>query len=180
MIPPIDERSKETLRQGTLAMKRYLRRLIDETRRRTLYQLALDEQPILTSALIAAMDEGDQLSDRELQGTLALLLMAGHETTVNLVGKRNGEPSPVIPTSLSYCATVPEMLPHAIEASCRFACPVEIGNASVATEDLQIGGAEIPRGGVVLPCIAAAATGTFRVWIRVIRLTLPEETQTRC
>lgn len=162
MIPPVDERSKEILQQGTLAMKRYLARLIEQTRARTSAQLAPDDQPALTGALIAAMDEGDRLSDTELQGTLALLLMAGHETTVNLVG--NGMAALFgHPDQLDLLRGNPGMLPDAVEELLRFACPVEMAMPRYATEDLEIAGEVIPRGGVVLPCIASANRDPARV-----------------
>lgn len=162
MIPPIDEESKAVLRRGTLAMKNYLAQLIDEWRGRTSPRLAPDEQPTLTGALIAAMDEGDQLSDQELQGTLALLLMAGHETTVNLVGNamaalfRHAD-------QLSLLRETPDLLPSAIEELLRFASPVEMAMPRYATEDLTLAGADIPAGGVVLACIASANRDTAQV-----------------
>ncbi|RKN37929.1 cytochrome P450 family protein [Streptomyces hoynatensis] len=155
MIPPIDEESKAALLRGTRAMRRYLARLIGETRLRTSPALAPDEQPTLTGALIAAMDEGDQLSDAELQGTLALLLMAGHETTVNLVG--NGMAALFRhPEQLRLLRERPGMLPDAVEELLRYASPVEMAMPRYATEDLEIAGEEIPAGGVVLPCLVSA------------------------
>jgi cytochrome P450 len=155
MIPPVDEESKAVLQRGTLAMKDYLARLIERTRAQTSAQLAPDEQPSLTSALIAAADDGDQLSDQELQGTLALLLMAGHETTVNLVG--NGMAALFRhPAQLDLLRGHPGLLGHAVEELLRFASPVEMAMPRYATEDLRLAGAQIPAGSVVLACIASA------------------------
>jgi cytochrome P450 len=105
--------------------------------------------------MIAAADEGDQLSDEELLGTIALLLMAGHETTVNLVG--NGMATLFqYPDQLELLCAKPDLLAQAVEELLRFASPVEMAMARYATQDLEIAGARIPAGGVVLPCIAAA------------------------
>jgi cytochrome P450 len=155
MIPPVDEESKAILQRGTLAMKGYLGRLVEQLRTRTSAQLAPDEQPTLTSALIAAAEDGDQLSDQELQGTLALLLMAGHETTVNLVG--NGMAALFRhPDQLALLRDKPELLPQAVEELLRFASPVELAMPRYAAVDLEIAGEKIPAGGVVLACVASA------------------------
>jgi cytochrome P450 len=64
--------------QAVKASRDYFRGLVAERRK--------SRSSDLISALIAAEDEGDKLSEGELLSTCTLLLIAGHETTVNLIG----------------------------------------------------------------------------------------------
>ncbi len=108
----------------------------------------------LISAMILAQEESDALSDPELLATCNLLLLAGHETTTNLIG--NGtlalmrEPE----AWQSLCAD-PSLIPRAVEELLRFDGPVQ-ATVRVALEDLTIGEHLVPAGSLVLLNIGAA------------------------
>lgn len=108
----------------------------------------------LISAMIEAQEERDALTDAELLATSNLLLLAGHETTTNLIG--NGllallrEPD----EWRRLCAT-PSLLPSAIEELLRFDGPVQ-ATVRVALEDVAIDEHVIPEGALVLVSIGAA------------------------
>jgi cytochrome P450 len=84
-----------------------------------------------------------------------LLLVAGHETTVNLIG--NGMLALLQhPDQLEKLRDDPSLIKSAIEELLRYDGPVEISPVRFAREDVTIGGTAIPRGEMVLVVIAAA------------------------
>jgi cytochrome P450 len=108
----------------------------------------------LLSALIAAEEAGDKLSEDELLATCILLLIAGHETTVNLIG--NGVLALLRhPAELSRLRETPGLITSAVEELLRYDGPVQ-RTARVAGVDATIGGRTIPRGDMVMPFIGAA------------------------
>ncbi len=108
----------------------------------------------LISAMIQAQEERDALSDAELLATSNLLLLAGHETTTNLVG--NGVLALLRePDAWRRLCTEPALLPTAIEELLRFDGPVQ-ATLRVALEDVTIDGHAIPAGALVLISIGAA------------------------
>jgi cytochrome P450 len=108
----------------------------------------------LLSALIAAEEAGDKLSEEELLATCILLLIAGHETTVNLIG--NGVLALLRhPAELSRLRETPGLITSAVEELLRYDGPVQ-RTARVASADATIGGRTIPRGDMVMPFIGAA------------------------
>jgi pimeloyl-[acyl-carrier protein] synthase len=108
----------------------------------------------LISAMIHAQEERDALTDAELLATSNLLLLAGHETTTNLIG--NGTLALLRDRDewRRLCAE-PELLPTAVEELLRFDGPVQ-ATLRVALEDVEIDGHVIPEGAVVLVSIGAA------------------------
>lgn len=108
----------------------------------------------LISAMIQAQEEHDALSDPELLATSNLLLLAGHETTTNLIG--NGVLALLRERSQwrRLCAE-PSLLPTAIEELLRFDGPVQ-ATVRVALEDVELAGQTIPRGAMVLVSLGAA------------------------
>jgi len=126
---------------------RYLRRFF-ETRRR-------DPQDDLATALIQAEEAGDKLSQDELLAMVFLLLIAGHETTVNLIG--NGmlalleDPGPI-----NELRRDPALTKTAVEELLRYTSPVFMSTERYAREDLNIHGITIPRGGMTLGVIGSA------------------------
>ncbi|MBF6048071.1 cytochrome P450 [Streptomyces sp. NRRL B-1677] len=117
------------------------------------------EQPgdDLMSGLISAADEdGDRLSPEELLGTAWLLLVAGHETTVNLIS--NGVLALLRhPEQLAALRADPGLLDNAVEEMLRYDGPLETPTYRFTTEPLEIGGTSIPGGGeLVLPVLADA------------------------
>ncbi len=108
----------------------------------------------LISAMIAAQEERDALTDAELLATSNLLLIAGHETTTNLIG--NGLLALLRhPVELERLRGQPELLRSAIEELLRFDSPVQ-ATGRVATEDAELGGQGIAKGALLLTVIGAA------------------------
>ncbi|WP_371614305.1 cytochrome P450 [Streptomyces sp. NBC_00454] len=103
----------------------------------------------LLSALVAARDEEQRLTEDELVAMVFLLLAAGYITTVNLIG---GGLAMLLahPDQLALLRRDPGLLPGAIEEFLRYDGPVSPGIARFAREDLEIAGVRIPRGATVL------------------------------
>jgi cytochrome P450 len=108
----------------------------------------------LLSALIAAEEAGDKLNEDELLATCILLLIAGHETTVNLIG--NGTLALLRhPDQLRRLREEPGLIGTAVEELLRYDGPVQ-RTARIPNVDLTIGGREIRKGEMVMPFIGAA------------------------
>ena len=108
----------------------------------------------LLSALIAAEEAGDKLSEDELIATCILLLIAGHETTVNLIG--NGTLALLRhPEELRRLRETPGLIPSAVEELLRYDGPVQ-RTARITSTEVTIGGRTIPKGEMVMPFIGAA------------------------
>jgi cytochrome P450 len=108
----------------------------------------------LLSALVAVHDQGDVLTESELLATLILLLIAGHETTVNLIG--NGTLALLRhPGQLARLHAEPELIDRAIEELLRYDSPVQL-TIRYAIQDGEVGGQAIPRGSFLLLLIGAA------------------------
>lgn len=108
----------------------------------------------LISHLIAAEDEGGKLGPGELVSNLVLLVIAGHETTVNLLG--NGLLALLRhPEQLAFLRAHPEALPTAIEEMLRFDAPVQRALFRAALEDVEIGGQVVRKGEQVSAVIGA-------------------------
>jgi cytochrome P450 len=131
-----------------LLLVRYMRRLIRDRRAHR------GPEDDLIGQLMRAQEQGQQLSDRELLSTLILLLIAGHETTVNLIG--NGMLALLLaPEQMQRLQRDPKLIRGAVEELLRLVNPVQWVNR-YAAEDLEIGGVPIPRGSHLLLSLAAA------------------------
>jgi len=109
----------------------------------------------LLSALIHLEEDGDSLDHMELLSMVQLLLIAGHETTVNLIG--NGMIELMRhPDQQGRLTDAPELVSPAIEEMLRFNGPVETPFPRFAYETIEIGGERIPQGDVVIPVLMAA------------------------
>jgi cytochrome P450 len=109
----------------------------------------------LLSALIHLEEEGDRLDHAELLSMVQLLLIAGHETTVNLIG--NGMLELLShPDQLDLLRSRPALVDGAIEEMLRFNGPVETSFPRFAYEDVEIDGVTIPCGDQVIPVLLAA------------------------
>jgi pimeloyl-[acyl-carrier protein] synthase len=101
----------------------------------------------LLSNLLVAHDQEDSLSESELIVTATTLLIAGHETTVNLIG--NGMYSLLLqPDQLTLLRQRPDLMPLAIEELLRFESSSQMASR-YTTEDIEIGGTTIQRGQIV-------------------------------
>ncbi|WP_433329750.1 cytochrome P450 [Spirillospora sp. CA-294931] len=108
----------------------------------------------LLSALVAVSDGGDVLSEPELLATCVLLLVAGHETTVNLIG--NGALALLRhPDQLAWFREHPEAAPAAVEELLRYDPPVQLSTRS-ALEDVELDGTKIALGEPILLLTGAA------------------------
>jgi cytochrome P450 len=108
----------------------------------------------LMSQIIQASDEGAQLTNEELLATAGLVLAAGFETTVNLLG--NGIRMLLdAPEHLDTLAARPELWPTAVEEILRLESPVQL-SARIAGKDTDIAGTMVRRDEGVIIYLAGA------------------------
>lgn len=132
--------------RATMELAAYLRGIIAERRKRP-----MDD---LISSMLAAEEADARLSDNELLAMCILILIAGHETTVNLIG--NGTLALLRhPEQLAALRAQPDLIESAVEELLRYDSPVQ-QTARVATEDLDVGGRRIERGRWVRIWLGAA------------------------
>jgi cytochrome P450 len=109
----------------------------------------------LISALIAINEDGDRLTDNELSSMIFLLLIAGHETTVNLIG--NGAFLLLSqPDRRERLRCEPALLPTAIEEFLRYESPVQTSTFRITTDAIELGDQHIPAGQPVLISLLSA------------------------
>jgi len=109
----------------------------------------------MVSALIEARDSGDSLDERELVAMLFLLLIAGHETTTNLIA--SGTLALLTyPAELARLRSDPALLPGAVDELLRFVNPLTHATERFTLEPVEIGGVTIPAREWVL-CATASA-----------------------
>lgn len=132
---------------GMVDMHRYVNDLVAERRRSP-------RRDDLISELLAAQEGGDVLSHDELVSTIVLLLVAGHETTVNLIA--NGVLALLRhPGHLAALRADPGTASAVVEETLRYDPPVQL-TARVAKEDMSVGKAKVPAGSLVILLLAAA------------------------
>ncbi len=132
---------------GVLGFLRYIRRLIRSRRS--------DPRDDLVTALVRAEEAGEQLSEDELVAMIFLLLIAGFETTVNLIG--NGTLALLDhPEAMQRLRGDPSLLPRAVEELLRYDGPLETATERYALEDVAVAGVEIPRGALVYAVLTSA------------------------
>jgi cytochrome P450 len=109
----------------------------------------------LLSALVAVREGGDRLSRDELTSMVWVLVVAGHETTVNLIA--NGVHALLThPDQLDRLRADPELIGPAVEELLRFESPLQITVPLRAAEPVDIAGTAIAAGEIVLPALLAA------------------------
>ena len=109
----------------------------------------------LLSQLVTAHHEGERLDHTELLSTAFLLLVAGHETTVNLIG--NGVLERLRhPDQVARLRAQPALIDPGVEEMLRYASPVEATTLRYAAAEVEICGTVIPPGEAVVPVLAAA------------------------
>jgi cytochrome P450 len=119
-----------------------------------LQQLRRNPGDDLMSQLIVASDDGAQLSERELQATAGLVLAAGFETTVNLLG--NGIRMLLdTPEHLETLSARPQLWPNTVEEILRLDSPVQM-SARVARADINFAGKAVKAGEIVILHLAGA------------------------
>ena len=108
----------------------------------------------LLSALIAVEEQGDRLSEEELLDQVMLLYIAGHETTVNLIGNgmlallRN-------PEQLNKLVKTPQLIDNGIDELLRFDSPVQF-TRRVALADIEIDGNSVAAGSMIFAMLGSA------------------------
>jgi cytochrome P450 len=129
------------------AMAQYLATLVAHKRARP-------GQDML-SEIVAVSEDADRLSPDETVSMAFLLLVAGHETTVNLIG--NGMLALLRhPDQLGALRADPDLTPAAVEELLRYDGPVDLATFRHTTEAVEISGTTIPEGEVVLVALTSA------------------------
>jgi cytochrome P450 PksS len=132
---------------SAMGLDRMIKRLIADRRR--------SPQDDLITALVHAENEGDQLSENELIAMIFLILFAGHETTVNLIG--SGTLALLQhPDQWARLKANPDLLDTAVEELLRYTNPVQHIAQRFAMETVTLGTATIPQYSTVLLGIGAA------------------------
>lgn len=109
----------------------------------------------LISQLVISEEQGDRLREDELYNLVMLLIIAGHETTVNLIG--NGILSLLQhPNQLQLLQDQPELIQQAIEEMLRYNGPVEFSTSRWVREDLEFKGVSMSRGDLVIVSLTSA------------------------
>jgi cytochrome P450 len=132
---------------GSASLTSLLRRLIHDKRH--------DPDEDLLTALIEARDNGDLLSDYELLTTAYLLILAGYETTVNLIA------SAILallqnPSQLAALRDQPSTLPTAVEEFLRYESPINIATIRFTTVPIRVGDVDIPANEFIMIALLAA------------------------
>ena len=145
--PAITPEEQQAAMSLLLEFANYMQQLVAERRR----QPGND----LLSGLIHAEEGGDRLDESELFSMLSLLIVAGHETTVSLIGNA------VLallqhPDTLKEIKTNPEIIPSVIEELLRYDSPVERTLTRFVTEDIELSGQQFRRGDLVIVILGSA------------------------
>ncbi|WP_370936458.1 cytochrome P450 [Amycolatopsis sp. cg13] len=146
MLSDVSSNTVEERSTTAEVMTRYLQQLIEAKRG--------EPGEDLLSALVRAHDDGDRLTERELVGMAFLLLVAGHETMVNLIGNgvhallRNPAQFEALRADLSR-------VPNAVEEFLRYEGPVRWSTARYTAEPVRIGDTDIPAGEIVYVAVGA-------------------------
>jgi cytochrome P450 len=144
--PTMSAREGQRAVQSVRELKSYFSTIIDERRRQPRSDLISD--------LVAVEIEGDKLSHDELLALLILLLVAGNETTTNLIG--NGLLALLRhPQQFQRLRENPALIDSAVEELLRYDSPVQT-DSRIALTDIVIRGRQIKKGDVLLLLIGAA------------------------
>lgn len=144
--PSLRDDQMRRVERASEELYEYFESIIEERRRQP--------QEDMITALLNAEDEGDRLTHEELLGTLMLLLVAGNETTRNLIG--NGMRALLKnPEQLQRLRDNPELLDSAINELLRYDSPVQL-DGRLVHNDVEIAGQRISAGQRVLCAIGAA------------------------
>ncbi|MEU8587368.1 cytochrome P450 [Streptomyces sp. NPDC048664] len=146
----LDDAESSSRAMGEMAA--YLATLVEEKRR----SRNAPESDLLHALVRDHDGDGaDRLTPQELLGMAFLLLVAGHETTVNLIANAVhlllGHPE-----QLAVLRADPELLRGAVEETLRFEPPVPAGTYRYTAEPVTLGGTQIPAGARVVLSLAAA------------------------
>lgn len=142
----VTEQTMNAANQATAELSEYLAHVIAQRRR--------EPADDLLTGLIQAREKEDRLSEQELVAMAILLLVAGHETTVNLIG--NGVHALIHhPEQMLLLRREPGWAANAVEEILRYDAPVQM-TTRFAAADLIVGGKRIRRGDDVVVVIGSA------------------------
>jgi cytochrome P450 len=137
----------EEVRAGLREFMDYLRNLFERKRR-----TPTDD---MISRLVHAEEDGDVLDEDEVLATVFLMFLAGHVTTVNLVG--NGVVALLThPDQLAKLKADPELAKGVVEETLRYWGPVDFIGRRIAKEDVELSGTVIPTGEQATVSLASA------------------------
>ncbi|MBB3108490.1 cytochrome P450 [Paenibacillus phyllosphaerae] len=135
----------QQVRVTVLEMTDYFEKLAEERRR--------NPQEDLISSMLKSQNEGKPISDAELVATCILLLVAGHETTVNLIG--NGIQSLLLhPDQQELLVREPSLIPSAVEEMLRYEPPVQMTGRFIGA-DVEVSGRLLRKGQHITVLLAA-------------------------
>ncbi|RPK31345.1 cytochrome P450 family protein [Paenibacillus xylanexedens] len=147
--PQMNQESDEVMK----AFVNYLQELITQRRNHI--------QQDLISDLIGIEEEGDKLTEQELYALVFVLIIAGHETTVNLIG--NGMLALLEhPQQKQLLMDQPDLIQAAVEEVLRFNGPAEISNVRWAAENVDFQGIQIRQGDMMLVALSSANRDSSR------------------
>ena len=147
VTPALTPEAREQFRVRMMEFVGYLANLFEERRQHP--------RQDLISGLIQAEEEGDRLNTQELFSMLMLLIIAGHETTVTLIG--NATVAMLThPQVFQRLKAHPEQMPRAVEEFLRYDPPVERAMTRWVAEDVVVGGQQFKRGQLVILLLGSA------------------------
>ena len=144
--PTVTDEQRARIRDSSQSLFDYFEGIMERRRR--------EPKDDIISALMAVEDAGDRLTHDELLATLLLLLVAGNETTRNLIG--NGTLALIKhPDQMARLRDDPDLMESAIHEMLRYDSPVQLDGRD-AVEDVEIGGKRIRAGQRVISSLGAA------------------------
>ena len=162
-IPAVDRhrfhrRSRSSLSPSTiLGVLRAVpdQRLLIRQLRKIVSQRRQEPRDDLITALVQAEEAGDKLSEKELIAAIFLLVIAGYESTVNLIG--NGALTLINhPEECLKLAENPSLGVTAVEELLRYTSPLDISTQRFAKEDLRIASVKISKGDAIFAVLGSA------------------------
>jgi cytochrome P450 len=144
--PTGDPETITAMHRAIVEMRDYMRGIVADHRR--------TPQDDIIGNLLAAEEEGARLDEEEIIANCLLLLLAGHETTMNLLG--NGTLALLQhPEQCTQLQANPDLLPNAVEEVLRYESPLQIV-LRLTQADLELHGQSISAGQRIIPMIGAA------------------------
>ncbi|HYJ89141.1 MAG TPA: cytochrome P450 [Pyrinomonadaceae bacterium] len=162
-IPPGERQRLHNLSRSSLSAASFSgvvrslpdQRLLMRRIRKLIAERRLEPRDDLITALVQAEEAGDRLNEAELVGTISLLLIAGYETTVNLIS--NGALTLIEdPAAREQFQQNPELTGSAVEEILRYTSPLDLASQRFASEDVAIDSSAIARGDIVVGILGSA------------------------
>ncbi|PWK11617.1 cytochrome P450 [Tumebacillus permanentifrigoris] len=153
VVKGVDFEAGETIEQN-LALRHTVTQELGAYFAEVIQSRAIEPKNDLITALLAAEVDGEKLTVPELLGFAFLLLVAGNETTTNLIGNTM-QSLLEHPEIWEHLVREPGLLPSAIEEGLRFRSPAQSMNR-FTTQEVEIGGVVIPAGAEVIAWIGSA------------------------